>query len=113
MINKMKSDVLFSHNTKPHQKKLVCDFLQETKETKSERYLGLPVHVGRSKSGAFAYLKDRIWKRTQGGNEKLLTWAGKEILIKAVAQAIPTFAMGCFDISKNLCDQISTMICRF
>jgi hypothetical protein len=112
-IDKMKSVVLFSRNTQPHQKKLVCDILQVTKETTSERYLGLLVHVGWSKSGTFAYLKDRIWKRMQGWNEKFLSCVGKEILIKAVAQAIPTFAMGCFDISKNLCGQISKMICRF
>lgn len=42
-----------------------------------------------------------------------MSWAGKEILIKAVAQVIPTFAMGCFDLTKNLCDQISMMICRY
>lgn len=42
-----------------------------------------------------------------------LSWAGKEILIKAVAQTIPTFAMGCFDLSKTLCDQIGAMICRY
>jgi len=52
-------------------------------------------------------------KKIQGWNENFLSWAGKEILIKAVAQAIPTFAMGCLDLSKGLCDQISTMICRF
>jgi len=63
-----------------------------------EKYLGLPVHVGKSKTSTFAYLTDLIWKRMQGWNEKLLSWAGKEILIKAVAQAIPTFAMGCFDL---------------
>lgn len=55
----------------------------------------------------------KIWKRIQGWNEKFLSWAGKEILIKAVAQAIPTFAMGCFDLSKTLCDQIGAMICRY
>ena len=90
-----------------------CVMLQVTKKTMSERYLGLPVHVGKSKTATFAYVKDRIWKRMQGWNEKFLSWAGKEILIKAVAQAIPTFAMGCFDLTKALCDQISTMICRF
>jgi hypothetical protein len=39
--------------------------------------------------------------------------AGNEILIKACAQAIPVFAMSCFDLTKTLCDQISTMICRY
>ena len=63
--------------------------------------------------GIFACMEERIWKRMQGWNEKFLSWAGKEILVKAVAQAIPTFAMGCFDLSKSLCDQISAMICRF
>lgn len=77
-----------------------------------EKYLGLPVHVGRSKlRGTFAYLKDRIWKRIQGWKGKMLPWAGKEVLIKAVAQAIPTIAMGCFKLTKGLCGQISSMIC--
>jgi hypothetical protein len=69
--------------------------------------------VGKSKTGTFAYLKDWIWKRIQGWNEKFLSWAGKEVLIKAMAQAIPTYAMGCFDLSETLCDQIGAMICRF
>jgi len=43
----------------------------------------------------------------------MLSKAGKEILIKAVAQAIPTFAMGCFDLTKGLCDKISSMIAKF
>jgi len=43
----------------------------------------------------------------------MLSKAGKEVLIKAVAQAIPTFAMGCFDITKDLCDDISNMICKY
>jgi hypothetical protein len=33
--------------------------------------------------------------------EKLLSKAGKEIMIKAIAQAIPVFAMGCFDIRRK------------
>lgn len=34
-------------------------------------------------------------------------------MIKAVAQAIPTYAMSCFDITKGLCDELSTMIGRY
>jgi hypothetical protein len=50
----------------------------------------------------FTYLKDRIWKRIQGWKEKLLSRAGKDTLIKAVAQAIPSYAMSCFDLTKTL-----------
>lgn len=39
--------------------------------------------------------------------------AGKEIMIKAIAQAIPTYAMSCFDLTKSLCDDISQLICRY
>ena len=37
----------------------------------------------------------------------------KEILVKVVAQAIPTYAMACFDLSKNLCDDISQLLFRY
>jgi hypothetical protein len=43
----------------------------------------------------------------------MLSQVGKEILIKACAQAIPMFAMTCFDITKGFCDQINSMISRF
>ena len=53
-------------------------------EARSERYLGLPVSVGKSKKRSFEYIKKKIWSRIQGWQEKLLSKAGKEILIKAV-----------------------------
>jgi len=113
MINKSKSAILFSRNTEEERRSEVKNILEIAKETMNERYLGLPVFVGSSRTKIFEYLKDRVWKRIQGWKEKFLSWAGKEILIKAIAQAIPTFAMECFDITKTLCDQISAMICRY
>jgi len=80
---------------------------------RTDRYLGLPVFMGRSRAQTFSYLKDRVWKRIQGWKEKLLSKAGKETLIKAIAQAIPSYAMACFDITKGLADDISAIICRF
>jgi hypothetical protein len=78
----------------------------------NEKYLGLPVYVGRNRAKIFAYLKDKIWKLIQGWKEKMLSKVGKEILIKACAQEIPIFAMTCFDITKGLCDEINAIICR-
>jgi hypothetical protein len=41
----------------------------------------------------FASVQDRIWKKIKGWKEKCLSKAGKETLIKAVAQAIPSYIM--------------------
>jgi hypothetical protein len=43
----------------------------------------------------------------------MLSKAGKKVLIKVVAQAIPTYVMGCFDIAKEVCDQIRSLIARY
>lgn len=112
-INKEKSAIMFSKNTMPPQRQQVRQALNLQAETANKRYLGLPVYISHSKCKAFEYIRDRIWNRIQGWKEKLLSKAGKEILIKAVAQAIPTYAMACFDLTKNFCDQVSSMICQY
>jgi hypothetical protein len=104
---------MFSRNTSHGKRQEVLVELNIRAEARTEKYLGLPVYVGRSKTKTFAYLKDRVWKKIQGWMERMLSKAGKDILIKACAQAIPTFAMSCFDLTRTLCDQISAMICRF
>jgi hypothetical protein len=48
-----------------------------------------------------------------GWKERFLSKAAKETLIKAIAQAIPTYAMACFDLTKSLCDDIAQMIFRY
>lgn len=44
---------------------------------------------------------------------KLLSRAGKEILIKAVAQSIPTYAMSCFKLPNSFCAEVERIIRNF
>jgi len=113
MINKDKSSVLFSPNTARTVRDQMKAALSISQERWGERYLGLPVSIGVSKKKTFAYIKQKIWCRVQGWQEKMLSKANKEILVKAVAQAIPTYAMSCFDITKTLCDELSAMVSRY
>ena len=80
----------------------VKNVLDVHNEALSDKYLGLPSDVGRAKEGCFKYLKDRIWKHVQGWMEKCLSTGGKEVLIKSVAQAIPTYSMACFKLPRGL-----------
>ena len=89
-INFEKSYVYFSSNTSRVQKDSIKNVLRVREVEKFESYLGLPTLIGRSKYQAFSFLKERVWKKIQGWKGKLLSKAGKEVLIKAVAQSIPT-----------------------
>jgi hypothetical protein len=113
IINKDKSSIMFSPNMRQAVREAVMQEMGIRSEAHNEKYLGLPIYMGKSKVQTFNYLKDRVWKRIQGWKEKLLSKAGKDVLIKAIAQAIPTYAMSCFDLTKTLCDDIGTMISHF
>ena len=78
-----------------------------------EKYLGLPLLVGRKKRRTFNDIKEKLAKRLAGWKEKLLSKAGKEILIKVVALAIPTYSMCCFKLPDTLCEELMSMICNF
>lgn len=43
----------------------------------------------------------------------MLSKAGKEVLIKAVAQVILTYTMSCFKIRNSLCDDLTSLIRNF
>jgi hypothetical protein len=77
------------------------------------RYLGLLVVFGRSKKIILSFAKDRVWKKLKGWKERCLSRADKEVLIKAVAQAIPNYVMSCFKIPEGCCHEIEAMIARF
>jgi hypothetical protein len=78
-----------------------------------ERYLGLPIMVGKSKTRTFNDLKDRVAKKLVGWKEKTLSSFGREVLIKAVAQAIPSYTMSCFKLSKQWCNELQTLCGKY
>lgn len=48
-----------------------------------------------------------------GWKGKLLSCVGREILIKAVAQATPTYTMSCFKLPDSLCKELNSMMGNF
>ncbi|XP_057251673.1 uncharacterized mitochondrial protein AtMg00310-like [Beta vulgaris subsp. vulgaris] len=78
-----------------------------------QKYLGIPALCGRSKKVLFRELLDRMWKKLRGWKEKLLSRAGKEVLIKSVIQALPTYLMGVYKLPVAVIQEIHSAMARF
>ena len=112
-INMEKSLVYFSSNVEEDRRQRIKEQLGVKEVERFESYLGLPTLVGRAKYQTFSFLKDKVRKKIQGWKGKLLSRAGKEILIKVVAQSIPTYTMGVFQLPMKFCEELNAMYARF
>jgi len=112
-INMDKSSIHFAKGVSGGIREEIMETLDVHNEALSEKYLGMPTNVGTATNGAFKYLKDRVWKKVQGWMEQTLSSGGKEVLIKAVAQAVPTFSMSCFRLPRGLCQHIDSLLRGF
>ena len=113
LVNLDKSEISFSRNTPTDRQNLLQGWMNVKAVENHSKYLGLPTFVGRSKRQVFDFIQERVWKKLKGWKETMLSQAGQEVLIKSVAQAIPTYIMGCFLIPQGLCDHIESLISRF
>ena len=68
---------------------------------------------GRSKVRTFKELQERVSKRVMARKEKNISKARREVLIKSVAQAIPTYSMCIFKIPKALCDGVNSVLAKY
>ncbi len=66
IVNRDKSAVMFSSNIDEEEKKAFSHTLGINCIARNDRYLGLPVFIGRSKAKTFEYLKEKIWRCIQG-----------------------------------------------
>jgi hypothetical protein len=112
-LNMSKTSMFFSRNTKPKIKNHILTVVGIISTHRYEKYLGLPALMGRSKVLSLTGIKGRIRDKMQGWKEKFLSHAGKEVLLKAVVQAIPVYTMSVFQLPKTLCNEINSMMTMF
>ena len=108
-----KTALFFSKNTPKEIKEEIKHRFGAQVIRQHEKYLDLPSLVGKNKRNTFNDIKDKLSKKLTGWKEKLLSKVGKAVLIKAVAQAIPTYTMSCFKIPDSLCNDLTSMIRNF
>ena len=63
----------FSPNTTVEVREEVCTQLNIVVEAMTDKYLGLPSHVGIERSDCFKHLVDRVWALIDGWNARMLS----------------------------------------
>lgn len=112
-VNFQKSAIMFSSNVRQSERAVLSGILGVSNDLQQGKYLGLPSFVGRSKKRVFGFVKDKVRKRLQGWQSKSISRAGKSILIKNVAQSIPSYCMSCFLLPKSFCQELERMLNKY
>lgn len=113
LVNKDKSAIFFSKNCLEQERLQVLHELNIETEALADRYLGLPTAVGRSKAEAFEFMPARIKGVICSWSGREASSAGREVLIKSMAQSVPIYFMSCFLLSKITCKKMRTAISNY
>lgn len=113
VVNLEKSNLFFSPNTLAEVKEEMRAALNVNITDDPRKYLGLPTIYGRSEKEALAFVKEKILHKVQGWKQSLLTQAGREVLIKFVAQAVPSYPMSVFSFPIGFCKEIDSILANF
>jgi hypothetical protein len=112
-VNLQKSSIFFGKGCQEGVKVNLKQAIGIESEALSERYLGLPTVIGRSKEGSFKHIRERSWGKIKGLKGQGMSKEGRSILVKSILQAVPTYAMSCFWFSKKTCKQLSLISSNF
>ena len=102
-VNLDKLEMIFSPNISMDLKLRIHANLLIKISDSIKKYLDMPTQFGMSKEHDFSFILDRIWSKVKGWKEKCLSFEGRGVLIRAVAQG----EMSLF------CDKIKRAVCSF
>jgi hypothetical protein len=112
-VNTSKSSIFLSKNCTPSSVSFILSILNLHQIPSKARHLGLPLFFHRNKGAAFVDLKQKILSKISGWRAKLLSQAARTTLIKAVANAIPSYSMSLFLLPKSFCKDIESNLRKF
>lgn len=113
IFNYEKSSMVFSGKLQAEQITTIKNIFQLNIVSKYEKYLGLPSIIGGKTMSFFNELKLKLLSKISNWQHKLFSSGGKEVLIKAVAQAVLAYVMSVFKVPLTLCENIQKAITKF
>lgn len=113
MVNTRKSALHFGKRVHETMKTNIRRTLQIHNEGGCNKYLGLPEQFGRKKIKLFQHIVKKVREKTKGWRNKFISQGGNEVLLKAIALAMPVYTMNCYKLPKNTCEEIERIIAQY
>ena len=113
VINLNKSSLTFGKKVDQDLKLSIQNSLGIFAEGGAGTYLGLLECFNGSKVEMLAYIQEKMKGRMSGWYTRFLSQAGKEVILKSVAMAMPIYAMSCFKLPKTTCNNLTSAMAAF
>lgn len=113
LINLSKPGLWFISNSSHETMVRTMDIMGIRKLISNDPYLSLPLMFDRSQSKGLHYIVDKIQARVSYWNNRHLSYAEKETIIKSVAQSIPVYSMSCSWFPQGLIYEINRLLAHF
>ncbi|OMO70992.1 reverse transcriptase [Corchorus capsularis] len=111
-INMENSRLIFSSNVPEDERQQVENCLGIKVAANPGTYLGIPTFWGKSKYDAMGFIKEKVLTKLKSWKQQTLSYGGREVMIKAVASAMPVYVMACYKLPKRLCDDINSAMAK-
>jgi hypothetical protein len=110
LVNPLKCSIIFSNDCPLENQERVRSILNIVQQDFEPKYLGLPTPDGRMHKGRFQNLQSKLSKYLIEWGDGLLAQSSREVLIKAITQAIPAYVMSIFKLPMSVCDDLTKLI---
>jgi exonuclease III len=105
-INLSKSKAFFSPNVSPENRISLCDILRVSSTPDLGRYLGFPLNSSGRNTRASNFIVERVQAKLSNWKAKLLSPAGRLVLIQAVTSAVPAYYMQSTALPTSICSTL-------
>ena len=112
-VNSGKSEILFSPDVTRRRKRYICRKLGMNATNNLGRYLGFPILTKGRLGSAFNFVVERVQNKLAGWRTKLLSRAGKLVLVKSAAAPIAKYYMQCQALPSKVCDAVDKTVRNF
>lgn len=112
-LKRDKSSVHFSKNFQGQAILSILDQLRLKKLPPKAKHLRLPLLFPRAWMRAVEDIKEKFFSKISGWKVKMLSQAGRMVMIKAVATALPSYLMSFYLLPQSWCKEIDRALKNF